>query len=124
MTEEMAEPRHLGPDSIDLSTESIDLMPTDEEGRNERAMAAVRLVVAVVTVVNIVAQPFGWAPLGIDSEQLYMVLSGIASIAATLWAWWRNNNCTEQAQMGQKATDAAKELGALGAMLTIVKRSD
>lgn len=82
--------------------------PTPEESRNERAMAAVRLIVAIVTVVNVVAQPFGWQPLGIDEGQLYTVISGIGAIAATLWAWWRNNNVSRAAQTGQNLTDEIK----------------
>lgn len=95
------------------------LAPTSEEARNERAMAVVRLVVALATVVNIVAQPFGWEPLGIDAEALYAVLSGAGAIAASLWAWWKNNNVTRAAQAGQRVTDAIKEDGAIGATLTV-----
>lgn len=108
-------------EEIRAEVEPIDVAPTEEETRNERAMAAVRLVVAVVTVVNIVAQPFGWQPLGMDSDQLYMVLSGIASIGATVWAWWSNNNVTKAAQSGQKLTDAIKD-GAVGAMAAIARK--
>lgn len=82
--------------------------PTPEESRNERAMAAVRLVVALATVVNIVAQPFGWQPLGIDAEQLYAVISGAAAIVAGVWTWWKNNNVSTAAQTGQNLTDAIK----------------
>lgn len=80
--------------------------PTPEETRNERAMAIVRLVVSVVTIVNIVAAQFGWEPLGVDADQLYMVVSSALAIAASLWAWWKNNNMTLAAIAGQRTTDA------------------
>lgn len=89
--------------------EDVDITPSLEEAKNERAMAAVRLIVSLVTIVNIVAQPFGWQPLGIDSEALYLVISTAGAIVANIWTWWKNNNCTEAAVAGQKLADAIKE---------------
>lgn len=82
--------------------------PTPEQSRDERVVALTRLIVSAVTIVNIVAAAFGWQPLGIDAEQLYLGLSTIAAIAANVWSWWRNNNMTEAAQVGQMVTDRIK----------------
>lgn len=89
-------------------TDPVSIDPSPEESKNERAMAAVRLIVSLVTIINIVAQPFGWQPLGIDAEQLYLVISTAGAIIANIWAWWKNNNCSEAAQAGQKLIDAIK----------------
>lgn len=121
MRNETAEPMHLNAET--LEEEQVDIAPSAEESKNERVMAAVRLIVAIVTVINIVAQPFGWQPLGIDQEQLYMVLSGIASIAATLWAWWKNNNVTHASQAGQRVTDTIKSGEAVDFLLTTFKKA-
>lgn len=121
MRNEAAEPMHLNAET--LEEEQVDIAPSAEESKNERVMAAVRLIVAIVTVVNIIAQPFGWQPLGVDSEQLYMVLSGIASIAATLWAWWKNNNVSHAAQAGQRVTDTIKSGEAVDFLLTTFKKA-
>lgn len=88
--------------------EPTEIGPTSEESHNERAMAIVRLIVSVVTIINIVAAQFGWAPLGLDSELLYTVISGGFAIAASIWAWWKNNNMTEAAQAAQNVLDLIK----------------
>lgn len=121
MRNEAAEPQHLNAET--LEEQQVDIAPTAEESKNERVMAAVRLIVAIATVINIVAQPFGWQPLGIDQEQLYMVLSGIASTIATIWAWWKNNNVTKAAQAAQRVTDTIKSEGVIDFMLTTFKRA-
>lgn len=86
-----------------------EVTPAPEESKNERAIAIVRLVVSLVTIVNILAQPFGWQPLGIDGEALYAVVSGAIAILANVWTWWKNNNMTRASQAGQKLTDAIKD---------------
>ena len=96
---------------ISAEPEDIDITPSPAESKNERAMAAVRLIVSLVTIVNIVAQPFGWQPLGIDAEELYLVISTAGAIIANIWAWWKNNNCTEAAVAGQKMIDYFKTEG-------------
>ena len=121
MRNETVEAQHMDPASWE--EEKVDLAPTAEESKNEQVMAAVRLIVAIVTVINIVAQPFGWQPLGIDSEQLYMVLSGFAAIAASIWAWWKNNNCTKAAQAGQQLTDTIKSGGVVDFTLTTYRKA-
>lgn len=121
MRNETPEAQHLNDETL-VETE-VDIAPSAEESKNERVLAAVRLVVAIVTVINIVAQPFGWQPLGIDQEQLYMVLSGAASIAATLWAWWKNNNVSHASQGGQRVTDAIKSGEAVDFTLTMYKKA-
>ena len=91
---------------------NVDATITEEESRNERAMGLVRLIVAVVTIINIVAAQFGWEPLGVDAELLYNTISAIAAIVASVWAWWKNNNMTRAAQIGQRVVDEVKSGGA------------
>ena len=85
-----------------------DITPTPEEVKDERAMAFVRLIVSIVTIVNVIAAQFGWQPLGIDGEMAYNAVSSIAAVITMVWAWWKNNNVTEAAIAGQKVIDELK----------------
>lgn len=91
-----------------LDEDPTEISPTPEETKNERAIAIVRLIVSVVTIVNIVAAQFGWSPLGLDSDLLYTVISGGFAIAAAIWSWWKNNNMTEASQAAQNVLDIIK----------------
>lgn len=92
----------------EISNDEMDITPTSEEIKDERAMAFVRLIVSIVTIVNVIAAQFGWQPLGIDGEMVYNVVSSIAAVMTMVWAWWKNNNVTEAAVAGQKITDMMK----------------
>lgn len=85
-----------------------DLRPTTEETRNERAMAAVRLVAALLTILNFALVQFGWDPLNIDNDVVYVLVAAALDVLATIWSWWNNNNVTRAAQTGQNLTDAIK----------------
>ena len=39
----------------------------------------------------------GKNPLPFAEEELYAWLSAAATVAATLWAWWKNNSFTPEA---------------------------
>ena len=54
----------------------------------------IRTVVLAVTLVNSVLTMLGKNPLPFAQEDLYAVLSSVATVCATLWAWWKNNSFT------------------------------
>lgn len=81
---------------------------TEQAGNDARAIAITRGIVAAITIVNLVAQSLGWSPLEVGYETVYAVVSGIAAIAATAWAWWKNNNVTKAAQEAQGVLDGLK----------------
>lgn len=89
----------------DLSIETV----STQESQDAKAIAITRGLVAIITIVNLVAQSFGWAPLGLDYETIYAVVSGVAAIIATIWAWWKNNNVTKAAQKAQLVLAQTKE---------------
>lgn len=60
--------------------------------------AIVRLVVLVVLLVNQFLVTLGWHPLPFSEEQIYEAVSGVAMVLMALFAWWKNNSVTDEAQ--------------------------
>ena len=59
--------------------------------------AVVRTIVLVVTLLNQVLTMLGKNPLPFAEDELYSMLTAAATVAATLWAWWKNNSFTSAA---------------------------
>ena len=57
----------------------------------------IRTIVLAVTLVNQVLTMFGKNPLPFAEDELYTLLSTAATVAATWWAWWKNNRFTAAA---------------------------
>lgn len=57
----------------------------------------VRTIVLVITLVNSVLTMSGKNPLPFAEDELYTMLTAAATIAATAWAWWKNNSFTPEA---------------------------
>lgn len=60
--------------------------------------AIVRLVVLVILLVNQALIVFGLNPLPFSEEQIYEAVSSVATVVVALWAWWKNNSVTKEAQ--------------------------
>lgn len=69
--------------------------------------AIVRLVVLVILLINQALITLGWNPLPFSEEQIYETVSSIATVVVAIWAWWKNNSITKEAQ---KADEYLKEL--------------
>ena len=57
----------------------------------------IRTIVLLVTLINSVLTMTGHNPLPFAEDELYTTLSCIATVCATVWAWWKNNSFTESA---------------------------
>ena len=68
----------------------------------ERLVAIVRLVVPLVVAIASMA---GYA---LDAGLVANIAMTVATIAAFIWAWWKNNNVTEAAQIAQEYLSALK----------------
>ncbi len=68
----------------------------------ERLMAGIRLLVPLIMY------GLTFAGITLDADLVYCVLLGVAGIASTVWAWWKNNNVTEAAQTAQQFLNAIK----------------
>ena len=73
-----------------------------------RIEAIVRLLVALVPAVNIILVALNMSPLPFDSDELNIFLSGVVEFLGLIWAWWKNNNITFEAQLAQKKLEQYK----------------
>ncbi len=62
----------------------------------------IRAIVLFVTLVNTILTMSGKNPLPFAEDELYAWLSAAATVAATLWAWWKNNSFTPEAIQADK----------------------
>ena len=57
----------------------------------------IRTVILVLALVNQILAMFGYSPIPIEDEQLTEVISLSFTIAASVWAWWKNNSFSRRA---------------------------
>lgn len=65
--------------------------------KNVKTETIIRTVILVIALVNQVLTALGKNPLPWSDEQLYTGLSTVATVAASVWAWWKNNSFTKAA---------------------------
>jgi len=68
----------------------------------ERVMAIIRIVALFVTAFNAILTATGKNPIPFDENLVGEVVSYILAGIAAIWAWWKNNNITTEAQIAQK----------------------
>ena len=71
--------------------------------------AIVRLVVLVILLINQALIVFGLNPLPFSEEQIYEAVSSVATVVVALWAWWKNNSITKEAQQADEYLQELKE---------------
>ena len=76
---------------------------------NEKTKAIIRLLVALVPVLNIVLVAIGKSPLPYTQEEISVGISAVIGVAGTLYAWWKNNNISVEAQTAQKVLNEMKD---------------
>lgn len=57
----------------------------------------IRTIILVAALVNQILTAAGKNPLPFSDEELYTGLTAIFTVAATVWAWWKNNSFTQNA---------------------------
>lgn len=66
-----------------------------------RIKAIVALLVALVPAINIILVAFGKSPLPFSQDEVNIGLSAFVEFLGIVWAWWKNNNITIEAQTAQ-----------------------
>ena len=68
-----------------------------------------RTVAVVGVLINQFLVIFGKEKLPFKEDEIYQGVSMVLSVGATLWAWWKNNSFTAEAQAGDNLKNALKE---------------
>ena len=76
--------------------------------KNNKTAGIIRLVVLVVLLANQALVSFGYNPLPFSEEQIYEGVSTIALSASAIYAWWKHNNITEEAEEAQVVLERKK----------------
>lgn len=69
----------------------------------------VRTVVLAITLLNSILTACGINPLPFSEEEMYEGLSAVATVIASIWAWWENNSFTKAAILADEEYDRLKE---------------
>lgn len=71
--------------------------------------AIVRLVVLAVLLLNQSLVVMGWNPLPFSEDEIYEGVSSAATVIMALYAWWKNNSITKEAQQADEYLKELKE---------------
>lgn len=69
----------------------------------------IRTVCLVLALVNQCLTMTGHSPLPIEDDQVKEFLSLVFTVAASLWAWWKNNSFTPAAIAADEMMHALKK---------------
>lgn len=71
---------------------------------SERTQSLIRLALFALPLFNGILLQFGYSPLPLGEVELESLLSGLATLAAGLWIWYKDNNITKKAILRKEAT--------------------
>ena len=90
-------------------TETAEVMQTTEEQPDKiSARTIASTIVLALALANQMLAMFGYGTIDIADETVYQVCSGIATIGAAVWAWWKNNSITKAARKADQVLKAEK----------------
>lgn len=76
--------------------------------KNVSKETLIRTAVLVIALINSVLTMFGKNPLPFSENEIYQAGSAIFAVAASLWAWWKNNSFTNAAIRADEYMNALK----------------
>ena len=76
--------------------------------KNNKTAGIVRLVVLVILLANQALVSFGYNPLPFSEEQIYEGVSTVALAVSAIYAWWKHNNITNEAEEAQVVLERKK----------------
>lgn len=79
--------------------------------KNVSKETIIRTIILVIALVNQVLTASGKNPLPFSDEELYTGLTAVFTVAASAWAWWKNNSFTQNAIAADAYKDKLNEGG-------------
>ena len=70
--------------------------------------AIIRIAVLAITTVNAILTAAGKNPIPFDESAFTECIAYIINGVCAVWAWWRNNDMTREAEEGTALTRALK----------------
>ena len=58
----------------------------------------IRTLCLLLVLVNQLCVSKGWIEFQADEQDLYEIVSGLATIIVSAWCWWKNNSFTKEAR--------------------------
>lgn len=86
--------------------------------------AVVRLIASFVFIVNAVLTAKGCNPIPFDENLIGEVIGLVLAFGSVAWAWWKNENITEQARLAQQYLNIFKADGGLTAFEELLQEFD
>lgn len=68
-----------------------------------------RTIVLALALINQILAIAGKGTIPITEDTIYQVVTLIATIAASVWSWWKNNSFTKAAIEGDKVMNQLKK---------------
>lgn len=68
----------------------------------------IRTVLLVLALVNQILVILGYSPLPIEDEEITALISMGLTLVTSIWAWWKNNSITSEAQEADVFLDELK----------------
>ena len=65
--------------------------------KNVSKETIIRTIILVIALLNQILTAAGKNPLPFSDEEIYTGLTAVFTVAAAVWAWWKNNSFTENA---------------------------
>lgn len=56
-----------------------------------------RTTVLAIALFNNILTMAGYNPLPFSDDEVYIAVTGVLTVGASLWAWWKNNSFTQKA---------------------------
>lgn len=72
----------------------------------------IRTIILFLSIVNQLLTMLGKNPLPFADEDIYALLSTIATVAAAIWSWWKNNSFSKNAIEADKTLSLLKDVSA------------
>ena len=76
--------------------------------KNVSKETLIRTGILFVTLINSVLSMLGKNPLPFSDSEIYQAISAVCTVAATVWAWWKNNSFTNAAIKADEDKNALK----------------